>query len=110
MAGDIWITDDARWVVNNSLFNFVIEFLINHIGDPDTVAELKVIDDNNLKFIDASDFPAPARASIIAALRDDLVPEAEKRLPGDDWAGFRDELRELAQLAATDSPSDAAAQ
>jgi hypothetical protein len=43
MAGDIWITDEVHWVVNNSLFNWVNDFLINRIEDAQAVADLQEI-------------------------------------------------------------------
>jgi hypothetical protein len=105
MAGDIWITKHARWPVNYSLYNWVLEFLIDRIKDPETLADLELIRDNNLGTVNADRYPPAGRAAIVAALRDELVPDVEKRLPGDDWAEYRDALRELAEMAAADTPS-----
>ncbi|MDQ3402196.1 MAG: hypothetical protein M3548_02230 [Actinomycetota bacterium] len=109
MAGDIWITKHARWPVNNSLYHWVLDFLIDRADDADALADLEEIRDENLGVVVVDDFPPAVRADMIAALRDDLVRDAEGRLPGDDWAEYREELGKLAQMAA-DSPPAASAQ
>ncbi|MBC6451731.1 hypothetical protein [Actinokineospora xionganensis] len=104
MSGDIWITRQLRWPVNDSLYNWVLDFLIDRTADADALAELEEVRDENLGVVVVEDFPQAVRAAMVAAIRDDLVPEAEKRLPGDEWAEFRDELSKLAELAEADSP------
>ncbi|HVK23644.1 MAG TPA: hypothetical protein VM677_20005 [Actinokineospora sp.] len=112
MSGDIWITKQLRWPVNNSLYHWVLEYLIDHVvTDADALAELEEIRDDNIGIVVADDFTQPVRATIVTALRDDLVPDAEKRLPElTGREGFLDALRRLADLAAEDTPREHASQ
>ncbi|MGQ0837132.1 hypothetical protein [Actinokineospora sp.] len=101
MAGDIWITRETRWAANSSLYHWVLDFLIDHLDDPATVAGLEEIRDNNLGLVCAEDFPSPARVDLISVIRDQLVSDAETRLPGNmaERDEFITELRRLAHLA-----------
>ncbi|CRK61007.1 hypothetical protein [Alloactinosynnema sp. L-07] len=107
MSGDIWITRQLRWPVNDSLYHWVLDFLIDRTVDAETLADLEEIRDENLGVVVVEDFPTPVRNTMVAAIRDELVPDAEKRLPGEDWAEYRDALRELAGLASADAAIEA---
>lgn len=101
MAGDIWLTDELRWPVSNSLYHWVLDFLINAVDEPPTRTRLEEIRDANLGIIDAGDFDPDARTRIITALRHDLLADARDRLPADlpNREGFITALRELTTLA-----------
>lgn len=107
MSGDIWITRQLRWPTNDSLYNWVLDFLIGRTADADALAELEEIRDENLGVVVVEDFPTPVRIAMVEAIRDDLVRDAESRLPGDEWAEYREALGELSDLAARDRPGKA---
>lgn len=101
MAGTIAITNTKVWSVNSSAYHWVLDYLIEHITDPDIKRQLQEIDENNLGWLDLGDFAEPHRSEILLMLTDQIVPDAERRIfPGKpDREKSIDVFRELQALA-----------
>jgi hypothetical protein len=101
MAGDFWLSRDARWVVNNSLYHWALEFLISSLDDQPGAGELEKIRDANLGLVNLADFDPGVQRDILGLLRDKLVEDAVTRLPPDmpGRESFISGLQNLADLA-----------
>jgi len=102
MAGTIAITENDRWSVASCAYHWVLDYLINHASDPETVAELTEIDENNLGWVEIHEFPAAAREELLRLIVDEVVPDAERRLlpENSDRESAIDVIRDLRALAA----------
>jgi hypothetical protein len=56
MAGDVWLSKQAHWGANSSLYHWVLDFLIAGVDDPGAVADLEEIRDANLGLVNLEDF------------------------------------------------------
>lgn len=101
MAGDLWLSGDARWTVNNSLYHWALEFLISSLNDQSGVGELEKIRDANIGLVNLADFDPKVQRDMLSLLRDKLVEDAATRLPADmpGREGFISGLQNLADLA-----------
>lgn len=101
MAGDLWLSGDARWTVNNSLYHWALEFLISSLDDQPAVAELEKIRDANIGLVNLADFGTRVQHDMLSLLRDKLVEDAVTRLPPDmpGRESFITGLQNLADLA-----------
>lgn len=101
MAGTIAITNTETWSVNSSAYHWVLDYLIEHVTNPDVKRQLQEIDDNNLGWVGLTDFAEPHRSEMLHMLADQIVPDAERRLfPGNpDREKSIDVFRELRDLA-----------
>jgi len=101
MAGDIFLTKDRHWATASWAFRWAAEFLAANVNDDAVVARLRVIVDNNLNIIDLDDFEPNERARILELLRNKLLPDAESRLPTEDFdrEGALEILKELSDMA-----------
>lgn len=101
MAGDVWLSKQAHWATNSSLYHWVLDFLISGVDDPTTVADLEEIRDANLGLVDLEDFDPIVQRRMLELLRQNLVPDAQSRLRKDmpDREGFIEGLEELANMA-----------
>ncbi len=101
MAGDVWLSTQARWAANNSLYHWVLGFLIARVGDPAAVTDLEEIRDANLGLVNLEDFGPNVQRRMLELLRHDLVADAQSRLRADmpDRQGFIEGLDELAGMA-----------
>ncbi|MCE5290291.1 MAG: hypothetical protein LLG14_13785 [Nocardiaceae bacterium] len=80
MAGDIILADGDWWAAPSWAYHWVIEFLIPNVSQPDTVATLHEIDDNNLGSFRVEDLPESHRHEVYELLATRLVPDAAKRI------------------------------
>jgi len=101
MAGDVWLSKQAHWATNSSLYHWVLDFLISGVDDQTAVADLEEIRDANLGLVNLEDFDSKVRRRMLELLRHDLVPDAQSRLRADmpDRQGFIEGLEELAGMA-----------
>jgi hypothetical protein len=101
MAGAIVIASEQIWMASNSPFRWVVDYLLEKLGDGTAKDEIKSVADHGFDTLDldnADQFTPTDRVEILRVLRDHLVADAERRLPSD--LGGRDEyLRTLAELA-----------
>jgi hypothetical protein len=102
MAGDVWLSSKIRWSANNSLYHWVLEFLLSSVNDRSAVESLEELRDVNIGLVNLEDFVPKVRHQMLELLRDNLVRDAFARLPSDmsDRHGFIEGLRELADLAS----------
>jgi hypothetical protein len=101
MAGDVWLSKQAHWATNSSLYHWVLDFLISRVDDPGAVADLEEIRDANLGLVNLEDFDPKVQRRMLELLRHDLVFDAQSRLRADmpDRQGFIEGLQELAGMA-----------
>jgi hypothetical protein len=101
MAGDIFLARDRHWTTASWAFRWAAEFLAASVNDDAIVARLRVIVDNNLNVIDLDDFQPAERARILDLLQNKLLPDAERRLPTDDFdrEGALEILKKLSDMA-----------
>jgi len=101
MSGTIAVTFDDRWSTASWAYHWVLDYLIEHVADPEVTAQLREIDENNLGWVGLYDFPEPTRSEMLGILADEIVPDAEQRLlPGKpERQGALDILREVQALA-----------
>jgi hypothetical protein len=105
MAGLVVLRPGVDWTATGGLFDWTVEFLIDRVSHPESVARLREILENNLGSLWLSDFPSAAREEIVTHLRNDLVTVAERDLPESPHRA--DALRHLHDLVRlTDDPGD----
>lgn len=101
MAGAIVIAPDEIWMVSNSPFRWVVDYLADKLSDGPAKEQLKAIADQGFDTLDLDNpdqFTPIDRAKILRMLHERLVPDAERLLPLD--LSSRDEyVRALAELA-----------
>ncbi len=102
MAGDVWLSKKVRWSANNSLYHWVLEFLLSSVDDRTAVESLEEIRDANIGLVNLEDFDSKVQHQILELLRGNLVHDALTRLPSgmSDRQGFIEGLQELADLAS----------
>lgn len=102
MAGDIFVSKDQHWTVASWAFYWAAEFLISNLDDEEAVAWIKEVVDEHIMVLNLdADFSKDARKTILSLLANELVPDAAKRLPTDDFdreAGL-ETLQQLAGMA-----------
>jgi hypothetical protein len=101
VAGTVAITRDDLWSVAYWAFHWVVDYLIDHVGDADIVSRLREIEDNNLGWVGLDDFSVEQRQKILPILQHEIVPDAERRLVPQDPDRERaiSVIRELADMA-----------
>jgi hypothetical protein len=101
MAGDVWLSRQAHWAANSSLYHWVLDFLIAGVDDPGAVTDLEEIRDANLGLVNLEDFDPKVQRRMLGLLGQDLVSDARSRLRADmpDRQGFIEGLEELAGMA-----------
>jgi hypothetical protein len=102
MAGLVVMRPGADWTATGGLFDWVLEFLIDRVSDPDAVERLREVLDNNLGSLWVPDFAEAAQREIIGRLAEELNGAAQRELPeGEHKAAAVHHLGELSSLAAS---------
>lgn len=105
MAGTIFVAPNRTWAVASWAFHWVAEYLADHVEDKEATDYLREVIDSNMGLLslkeDTGDFSPPVRQQILNLLQHELVPDAERRLPTEnfDREGALNLLRQLADLA-----------
>lgn len=79
----IFVTDEYAWTASFGLFEWVVEFLIEHVADQDAKAEFVTVLRDHHGSIDLRIVPAETRREILRLLREDLVPAIVSRFESD---------------------------
>lgn len=101
MAGVIVISPDQMWTASNSPFRWVLDYLLDKLGDGPAKDEVKNIADHGYDTLDLDNpaqFTPTDRTQILRILHDHLVTDAEQHLPID-LGGRGDYLSALTDLA-----------
>jgi hypothetical protein len=100
VSGTIVFNDKADWSVSSGIFNWVNEFLADTVNDGPTRERLRLIDEQNFRWLNFADLSGEGKREILAILSHKLVPHAEEHFP---HTPYRDEalglIRELAETA-----------
>jgi hypothetical protein len=101
MSGTIALSPDTRWSAAGWLFDWIVRFLVQQVGDPGVSANLQEVIDENLGWVDVAALPTGARRTIVEKLEHELVPAAERELPPTlpERQRVLDHIRELSELA-----------
>ncbi|WP_424184122.1 hypothetical protein ACOBQX_19590 [Actinokineospora sp. G85] len=103
MAGDVFIGDDRHWAASSSMYNWVLDALIDHATTPTAKAALIEIRDASLGIIDLADddYFAEGGDELLTIIATRLVPHAQRQFPQDmpARAAFLRQLNTLADLA-----------
>jgi len=105
MAGTIFMAPNRTWPVASWAFHWVAEFLADNVEDKEAVDYLREVIDSNIGILslmeEGGDFNASARRQILDLLQNKLVPDAERRLPSEnfDRTGGLEVLQELSDMA-----------
>lgn len=83
MAGAIVALQGDRWTASSWLFDWVVTVLATKVKDVELAAELRGVVAENLGWLALADFSAGHRAEIFRAIRESLLPTAERELPLD---------------------------
>jgi hypothetical protein len=81
MSGTISISPESRWSASSWLFDWVVRFVAQEVGDEKVAEQLREVVDENLGWVDLGDFPADTREVIAQTLRQALVPASERLIP-----------------------------
>jgi hypothetical protein len=100
MSGTIVFDEKRDWSVSSGIFNWVIEFLASTVNDKPTQDELRLIDEQNFRWLELANLSEEGKHDVLVALRDRLVPHAEEHFPHSPYReGALEVIRELAELA-----------
>lgn len=105
MAGTIFVAPNRTWPAASWAFHWVAEYLADNLTDKDAIDYLREVVDTNMGLLslkeDGGDFTPRARHQILNLLRNNLVPDAEQRLPTEnfDREGALELLQQLADMA-----------
>jgi hypothetical protein len=103
MSGTIVFGEGSDWSASSGIFNWVVDYLANTVDDQPTRDALRVIDEQNFRWLNLADLSDVGRQQVlsklaqeIAAYSDEQLPEAAQR---QDAAAKIEELAELARAA-----------
>jgi hypothetical protein len=106
MSGTIVFDEKRDWSVSSGIFNWVIEFLAGTVKDEPTRNELRLIEEQNFRWLDLANLSEEGKHDVLAALKDHLVPHADAHFPDSLYReGALEVIRELAGLAKGTGPS-----
>jgi hypothetical protein len=101
MSGTIVFGEGADWSVSSGVFNWVINYLADTVDDELTRDELRLIDEQNFRWLNLSDLSETGRQQVLSILRQDIEPYAREKLPPtelrEDTVAKIGELGELAR-------------
>jgi hypothetical protein len=99
MSALITVRPDVSWDVSGGLFDWILEYLIPRMRDPEAAARLRETLDNHFDMLSLSEFSPGAQQEIVSHLREGLIEAAQRELPDSDVKEEAVEhLRELVRL------------
>ena len=81
MSGTLILAEGTEWSASSGLFNWVVEYLANHVRDEHTRAALRQVYEHDFRWLDVSDLRPDGQAEVLALLRDAVVQHTEENLP-----------------------------
>jgi hypothetical protein len=100
VSGFLVLTPGVDWATTGGLFDWTLEYLIDHLSDGTAVERLREILDNSLGSLWVSEFPSRVQREICNVLQEGIVAAGERDLPVSDYkASAVRSLEELANLA-----------
>ena len=98
MSGTIVFGESSDWTASSGVFNWVVGYLADTVDDQPTRDELRLIYDQNFRWLNLADLPDAGRRQVLFVLGHDLVSHGKEHLPLTDQ---RDEVvAEISELAA----------
>jgi len=100
MSGTIVFAEGTDWTASSGIFNWVIDYLARTVDDEPTREALRVIDEQNFRWLNLADLSETGRREVLSKLADGIVTYSEEKLPE---TGRREDalatVGELAELA-----------
>jgi hypothetical protein len=100
MSGTIVFAEGTDWTASSGIFNWAIDYLARTVDDEPTREALRVIDEQNFRWLNLADLSETGRREVLSKLADGIVTYSEEKLPETARReGALAMVRELAELA-----------
>lgn len=97
MSGPIVFGGGTEWTASSGVFNWVVDHLANTVADQPTRDDLRLIAEQNFRWLDLADLSDTGRRAVLAELAANMVAHSGEHLPV--AAARQDAMAKLAQLA-----------
>jgi hypothetical protein len=97
MSGTIVFAEGTDWTASSGIFNWVIDYLARTVDDESTREALRVIDEQNFRWLNLADLSETGRREVLSKLADGIVTYSEEKLP--ETAQREDALATVGELA-----------
>lgn len=107
MSGTIVFNYRCEWSASSGIFNWVNEFLIGRVAPGPDRETLRLIDEQNFRWLDIARLTEVGAAQVLVALRAELVPYSQRNLPDTPYReGALGVIQKLAKIAGSDPKRD----
>ena len=80
MSGVIVLDKSHSWSASSGLFSLVLDYFEQYVVDVDTVAEVRLINEQNFRWLDSSKLSAVGRSQIFEVLKSGLLVDYVNKL------------------------------
>jgi len=102
MSGTIVFGEGTDWSASSGIFGLVIDYLAHAVDDQPTRDALRLIDEQNFRWLNLADLSDIGRQQVLSKLGQDLVTYAVEQLPASAHErGATAKVHELVELAGT---------
>jgi hypothetical protein len=105
MSGTIVFDGGSDWSASSGTFNWVIDYLASHVEDLQTREQLRLIEEQNFRWLNMSDLPPEGQRQVRAILSQEIVQYSEQNLPDTPLRGDAIELVQELADRVTESDS-----
>jgi hypothetical protein len=101
MAGAIFLSRTRGWSASSWAYRQVVDFLIEHVGDPGAVDQLRFIEDMNFGAVNFDEFTDDIQMRMLDLLASQLLPTFEAEFSGAEEyrTGIKKVMTDLASMA-----------
>jgi hypothetical protein len=97
MSGTIVLAEGTDWTASSGVFNWVIGWLAGMVDDQGTRDELRLIDEQNFRWLNLADLSDIGRRQVLSTLAQEIVHRADEQLP--ETALRQEALAKVGELA-----------
>ncbi len=97
MSGTIVFDEGTDWSASSGIFNWVIDYLARTVDDQPTREALKLIDEQNFRWLNLADLSDVGRQQVLSRLAQEILTYSNEQLP--ETAQRQDAITKVEELA-----------